>query len=143
MRISNYLVSGSRLSEKLILIITSAAWVQWLRHTRNEAPTIQEQQYDVIRQQNMKQLAAAADARWASEQSLLKKPLTEEFTPALSSSSTEPLQRIPQSATHDSRPSAVEEGEGSAKQAKGSPRGENEAPKEKQPDAWKPKLAKR
>jgi len=46
----------------------SASWVQWLRHIRYEAPTINEQQLDVKRQAQIRQLAAQADARWAAAQ---------------------------------------------------------------------------
>lgn len=48
--------------------------MQWLRHTRYEPPTIQEQQAEVLRQAQMKQLAAAADARWAAKPSFLDAP---------------------------------------------------------------------
>ena len=51
-----------------------ASWMQWLRHTRHEAPTINEQQLDEIRQAKMKLLAAQADARWASKPSYLDYP---------------------------------------------------------------------
>jgi NADH dehydrogenase [ubiquinone] 1 alpha subcomplex assembly factor 2 len=51
----------------------SAQWVQWLRHTRFEPPSINEQQLDEIRQAQMKDLAARADARWAAKPSALDK----------------------------------------------------------------------
>lgn len=46
-------------------------WHQWLRHTREAPPSIREQQAEVIRQQQMRVLAAEADARWAAKASLL------------------------------------------------------------------------
>ncbi|KAF2737025.1 hypothetical protein EJ04DRAFT_488716 [Polyplosphaeria fusca] len=49
-------------------------WMQWLRHTRFEPPTVSEQQANVIRQQQMKILAAEADARWAAKPSVLDAP---------------------------------------------------------------------
>ncbi len=49
-------------------------WLQWLRHTRPTAPTIQELQLDVVRKEQLKQLAAAADKRWASKPSVLDQP---------------------------------------------------------------------
>jgi NADH dehydrogenase [ubiquinone] 1 alpha subcomplex assembly factor 2 len=49
-------------------------WMQWLRHTREVAPTVEEQQHDVIRQQQLRQLADAADARWAAQPSFLQAP---------------------------------------------------------------------
>ncbi|KAI4130477.1 MAG: hypothetical protein LQ338_001708 [Usnochroma carphineum] len=49
-------------------------WLQWLRYTRDPAPSIQELQIDVQRKEQLKQLAAAADARWASKPSMLDAP---------------------------------------------------------------------
>ena len=48
--------------------------MQWLRHTRFEPPTIQEQQQELQRQANIKLLAARADARWAAKPSALDAP---------------------------------------------------------------------
>jgi len=50
------------------------AWLQWLRHARPDAPSIDEQAREVARQGNLKQLAAAADARWAAKPSVLDSP---------------------------------------------------------------------
>lgn len=58
----------------MIADTTPAQWHQWLRHTRDEAPSIQEQQYDVSRQAMMKQLAYEADERWKSKPSFLDAP---------------------------------------------------------------------
>lgn len=52
----------------------SPQWHQWLKHTRYEAPTIEEQQADLERQAQLKYLAEAADERWASKPSLLERP---------------------------------------------------------------------
>jgi NADH dehydrogenase [ubiquinone] 1 alpha subcomplex assembly factor 2 len=52
----------------------SPQWHQWLRHTRSDPPSLTEQSQDLIRQQNLKVLAAEADARWAAEPSLLDSP---------------------------------------------------------------------
>ena len=52
----------------------SPSWHQWLRHTRPDPPSIQEQQQDVMRQQQLKHLAAAADARWANKPSVMDRP---------------------------------------------------------------------
>ncbi|KAH8879908.1 hypothetical protein GQ53DRAFT_737842 [Thozetella sp. PMI_491] len=49
----------------------SPAWHQWLRHTRKEAPSIEEQQADVVRRERMKYLAAQADAKWAAKPRLV------------------------------------------------------------------------
>lgn len=48
--------------------------MQWLRHTRFEAPTIADQQAEVQRQAQIKMLAAQADARWAAKASVLDGP---------------------------------------------------------------------
>ena len=48
--------------------------MQWLRHTRYEAPTLNEQHLDIKRQAQIKQLAAQADARWAAQASYLQVP---------------------------------------------------------------------
>ncbi|MCJ1450878.1 hypothetical protein MMC28_001212 [Mycoblastus sanguinarius] len=52
----------------------TAQWHQWLRGTRPSPPSLQEQQHDVLRQQQLKQLAQAADERWAAKPSVLDKP---------------------------------------------------------------------
>lgn len=49
-------------------------WMQWLRHTRFEPPSLAEQKSDLIRQEQIKYLAAQADARWASKPSVLDSP---------------------------------------------------------------------
>ena len=52
----------------------SPQWHQWLRHTRREAPSLAEQSQDLVRQANLKALAAQADARWAAKPSFLDTP---------------------------------------------------------------------
>jgi NADH dehydrogenase [ubiquinone] 1 alpha subcomplex assembly factor 2 len=52
----------------------SPQWHQWLRHTRPDPPSITEQSQDLVRQKNLKVLAAAADARWAAKPSFLDAP---------------------------------------------------------------------
>lgn len=47
-------------------------WLQWLRRTRNEAPTLQELINDQIRQQRIKVLAQQADERWYREKERLE-----------------------------------------------------------------------
>ncbi|KAF2156082.1 hypothetical protein K461DRAFT_318701 [Myriangium duriaei CBS 260.36] len=61
----------------------SPQWHQWLRHTRTDAPSVQEQQFDLIRQDRVKQLAAEADARWASQPSFLDAPTKQQPAPAI------------------------------------------------------------
>ncbi|KAF1911498.1 hypothetical protein BDU57DRAFT_461806 [Ampelomyces quisqualis] len=52
----------------------SPSWMQWLRHTRFDPPTVAEQQQEIMRQERMKMLASQADARWASKPSALDSP---------------------------------------------------------------------
>lgn len=52
----------------------SPLWHQWLRHTREKPPSLQEQRQDVVRQEQMKYLAAEADARWAAKPSYIDAP---------------------------------------------------------------------
>ncbi|KAK4957738.1 hypothetical protein LTR66_013262 [Elasticomyces elasticus] len=61
----------------------SPQWHQWLRHTRDTAPSIKEQSADVLRQEAMKQLAARADERWASVPSFLDSPNQQQPAPAI------------------------------------------------------------
>ena len=50
------------------------AWHQWLRHTRAEPPSLEEQRAEVERQRGVKILARLADERWKSKPSFLDKP---------------------------------------------------------------------
>lgn len=66
--------------------ISPAQWHQWLRYARENPPTIEEQQQDLIRQAQIKQLARLADERWASKPSFLDKPKTQQPAPPLDTS---------------------------------------------------------
>ncbi|KAK3692845.1 hypothetical protein B0T22DRAFT_532246 [Podospora appendiculata] len=55
-------------------VTVTPAWHQWLRHTRHDPPSIEEQRADVLRQERIKILAAQADARWAAKPGLMDKP---------------------------------------------------------------------
>ncbi|GFF27719.1 hypothetical protein IFM61606_03908 [Aspergillus udagawae] len=57
-------------------------WHQWLRYVRADPPSLEEQQQDVLRQLQIKQLAHLADLRWASKPSYLDKPQTQHPEPA-------------------------------------------------------------
>ena len=59
----------------------SPQWHQWLRYTRQDPPTLEEQRQDVVRQSQMKMLAAEADARWAAKPSLIDAPGQEQGQP--------------------------------------------------------------
>ncbi|UPK90288.1 hypothetical protein LCI18_001223 [Fusarium solani-melongenae] len=52
----------------------SPQWHQWLRHTRQDPPTLEEQEGDVVRQVRMKKLAAEADARWEAKPRVMEAP---------------------------------------------------------------------
>ncbi|KAF2812452.1 uncharacterized protein BDZ99DRAFT_413188 [Mytilinidion resinicola] len=63
----------------------SPQWMQWLRHTRADPPSLNEQRADVMRVEQTKVLAAAADQRWASKPSMLDPPDKQQPTPMLAS----------------------------------------------------------
>lgn len=48
-------------------VAVSPAWHQWLRHVRAEPPSVAEQLADLARREQMRMLAAAADARWEAK----------------------------------------------------------------------------
>ncbi|KAM3511925.1 hypothetical protein MY11210_004396 [Beauveria gryllotalpidicola] len=50
-------------------------WHQWLRYTRRDPPSLDEQRGDVVRRARVKQLAADADARWAAKPRVMEDPL--------------------------------------------------------------------
>ncbi|PVH84704.1 hypothetical protein DL98DRAFT_512121 [Cadophora sp. DSE1049] len=66
-------------------IKVSPQWHQWLKHTRREPPSLIEQSQDLVRQRNLKILAAQADARWAAKPSFLDAPERSQPVPALES----------------------------------------------------------
>lgn len=107
---------------------------------RQNAPTIEEQQYDLVRQAQMKQLARLADERWASKPSYLDKPQTQQPAPA-TKTSDDTVNAAHESGgaapEHDAgveteKQQPAEKGDPWAK-ARGAP-GENW-----QPDSWTPK----
>jgi NADH dehydrogenase [ubiquinone] 1 alpha subcomplex assembly factor 2 len=102
----------------------SAQWMQWLRHTRPDAPTLAEQQADIFRQQQMKQLAAQADARWAAKPSFLDAPDKQQPTQMLQS--RDPTSGIRQTAVdHESQPSRIPK---EVEDVKDEPEQSNDAP---------------
>ena len=58
-------------------------WHQWLRHTRLDPPTLTEQSQDLVRQHQLKILAARADARWEAKESYLDFPDRQQRLPAM------------------------------------------------------------
>ncbi|KAF2197890.1 hypothetical protein GQ43DRAFT_443840 [Delitschia confertaspora ATCC 74209] len=79
----------------------SPSWVQWLRHTRFDPPSLAEQQADVIRQERIKMLAAQADERWAAKPSFLDPPNKQQPTQMLES--REPVGSVGQTNTKAQR----------------------------------------
>ncbi|KAH7135197.1 hypothetical protein B0J11DRAFT_154719 [Dendryphion nanum] len=94
-------------------------WMQWLRHTRAEPPSLAEQRADVFRQEQMKVLAAAADARWAAKPSALDAPNKQQPIQMLESRNPDSGIRqmnIDQETRDRAQPSRVPEKEGSGKE---------------------------
>ncbi|KAF9877352.1 hypothetical protein CkaCkLH20_05052 [Colletotrichum karsti] len=71
----------------------SPLWHQWLRHTREHPPSLEEQSTEVVRQQRMKMLAAQADARWEAKPRVMDAPGQPmgQPLPALNTAQTQPI----------------------------------------------------
>jgi NADH dehydrogenase [ubiquinone] 1 alpha subcomplex assembly factor 2 len=69
----------------------SPQWLQWLRQTRRDAPTLDELRADVQRQAALKRLAQLADERWARKPSLLVRPSSSAASPSVPLSSSASL----------------------------------------------------
>lgn len=137
-----------------------AQWIQWLRHTRSDPPTIAEQQLDEIRQAQLKQLAAAADARWAAKPSALDPPPQPEPAPQLqprdpaaNAPQTEPEEREGvrnvAGAPNEVKASMEEQEKVDKGRFKGEKKEKTPSPwdeaksQEWQPAPWTPKIARR
>ncbi|KAJ5871412.1 uncharacterized protein N7529_003765 [Penicillium soppii] len=124
-------------------------WHQWLRHVREHPPSIQEQQQDLVRQAQIKQLARLADERWASKPSYLDKPKNQQAPAQFSET---PVNETTANAAHPaSEPPASTSPETTPQPQpvsteRNTPKGENpwaQASKanpgaEWQPEAWSP-----
>ncbi|KAF2482764.1 hypothetical protein BDY17DRAFT_252174 [Neohortaea acidophila] len=124
----------------------SPQWYQWLHHTREAAPTIQEQQYEVSRQHMMKQLAAEADERWKSKPSYLDPPSRQQPVPAVASpesaSPPQPEQEVNAAVGKDKGKAPA--GKPAGKEPGPWDRAQRGAPSEKwQPASWTPGIAQR
>ncbi|PHH79740.1 hypothetical protein CDD82_2197 [Ophiocordyceps australis] len=64
----------------------SPLWHQWLRHCRDEPPSLAEQHQDLVRQHHIKLLAADADARWEAKPRLVDAPAANQTPSSLESS---------------------------------------------------------
>ncbi|KAE8349650.1 hypothetical protein BDV28DRAFT_160323 [Aspergillus coremiiformis] len=118
-------------------------WHQWLRYVRTNPPSLEEQQQDVLRQTQIKQLARLADERWASKASYLDMPQTQQPAPATQTTdatlngtqnNTTPAPGT-KKGNHDETPAAKKDPWAAA--ARGAP-SENF-----QPTAWAPKSSQR
>ncbi|OHW93546.1 hypothetical protein CSPAE12_07786 [Colletotrichum incanum] len=71
----------------------SPLWHQWLRYTREQPPTLEEQSREAFRQERMKVLAAQADARWEAKPRLTDAPgqQTGQPLPSLNTAQTQPV----------------------------------------------------
>ena len=115
---------------------------------------------DEMRQENIKRLAAAADERWASAPSFLDRPEATAPEPAqLPNDSIPSLDNIEADGNNTAKENnrtaqqvqetvtAMRTGSGPVKEQrkpeKQSPWAESDATKERQPDSWRPKSAKR
>jgi NADH dehydrogenase [ubiquinone] 1 alpha subcomplex assembly factor 2 len=56
----------------------SPMWHQWLKYTRADPPSLQEQTEDVLRMQQLKYNARLADERWEQKARYIEKPKVEE-----------------------------------------------------------------
>ncbi|KAJ5349786.1 hypothetical protein N7541_007513 [Penicillium brevicompactum] len=112
-------------------------WHQWLRHVREHPPSIQEQQQDLVRQAQMKELARLADERWASKPSFLDKPNTQPAPPQVNDVPAAPKEQasVSPEATLDPKPASTEKApkENPWKNASNANPGA-----EWQPEAWSP-----
>ncbi|KAF4455132.1 hypothetical protein F53441_2452 [Fusarium austroafricanum] len=86
----------------------SPQWHQWLRHTREEPPSIEEQHSDVMRRVRMQKLAAEADARWEAKPRVMEAPQAAP-APLLSPAKASPLQHIGKGKQVDTGAKKVEE----------------------------------
>jgi NADH dehydrogenase [ubiquinone] 1 alpha subcomplex assembly factor 2 len=113
-------------------------WHQWLRYTRQHPPSIEEQTAELRRQEQMKILAARADARWAAKPRLVGASEAEKSAEAQISS---PLQTKDLSGGQQQGPppgeAAMASGDSvpKAKDSRSRAAGPGE---EWQPSAWRP-----
>ncbi|QPC73904.1 hypothetical protein HYE68_004656 [Fusarium pseudograminearum] len=128
-------------STHLSSVKVSPMWHQWLRHTREEPPTIEEQQDDVVRQARMKTLAAQADARWEAKPRVMEAPQAAPATllqPANASPLGQDSKTVQADAGAKNIKDEVEKKDDPWAKAKASAPGETW-----QPSAWTPPATKR
>ncbi|OQV02305.1 hypothetical protein CLAIMM_07524 [Cladophialophora immunda] len=122
----------------------SPQWHQWLRQTRNDPPTLQEQAADMQRQAQLKINARLADERWAAKARYIEKPKQTVTTPLLSGNPQQDRTRAEHIHSEEPRSekmsNSIESNTNQRKksEATGSNPGANWAP-----DSWAPGAAKR
>lgn len=128
---------------QLIRSLDTAQWHQWLRHVREHPPSIQEQQQDLVRQAQIKELARLADQRWASKPSFLDKPKTQQPPAQVSdvANASHPAPEPPASTFPETTPQAESAPTEQNSQKEENPwaKASNANPGEEwQPEAWSP-----
>lgn len=135
--------------------MSKAQWHQWLRHTRDEAPSIEEQRYDVQRQAAMKQLAARADERWKSLPSYLDAPKMQQPQPGtvpkdpggyLGQTEPDERQGVKSAVEDQSKVSQIVEGKDAKEVDEGRFKGKTKEKKtrmEREPAPWEKEAMKR
>lgn len=126
-------------STHLSAVKVSPQWHQWLRYTRDQPPTVDEQQGDVLRQARMKKLAAEADARWEAKPRVMDAP-EQAPAPLLSPRRSPPLEQDVGGKQDVSGKQEVPEEPENDPWAKAKARGPGES---WQPAAWTPPAAKK
>ena len=126
----------------------SPQWHQWLRYTRQDPPSVAEQRQDLVRQARMKQLAAAADARWEAKPRLTDAPGAATGQPVPSLEGAGMAGGGAGQSKSDGKSAAAQGSptESHNKQAEEDPWGQAKArgPSEKwQPEAWAPTPSKK
>lgn len=114
----------------------SPLWHQWLRYTRQDPPSLDEQQREVVRQQRIKSLAEAADARWEAKPRVMDAPAAPTGQPLPSLDTGGVREEVAQGDRH-----AATQREGQAVKEEQDPwaKAKAQAPGEKwQPTAWSP-----
>ncbi|KAF2096558.1 hypothetical protein NA57DRAFT_67259 [Rhizodiscina lignyota] len=124
-------------------------WIQWLRHTRADPPSINEQKLDQVRQIQLKQLAAEADRRWAEKPSFLDPPSKQQPSIGISSDIAEPQDAQGTTPRQDGPKGKTAEQEKAAERARREEERERwrretgQPAPETQPEGWSPKPTRR
>ncbi|ROT42829.1 hypothetical protein SODALDRAFT_342098 [Sodiomyces alkalinus F11] len=129
----------------------SPIWHQWLRHVREQPPSLQEQAQDIKRQEKMKILAAQANARWEAKPRVMDAPGQEygQPVPALDTMKTQPIAPEAHTVNKNKSDSATQEQLNSDPELRKKKYGYDPWDKAKgpgegwQPQAWTPPASKR